>query len=440
MNYQDLLITPIYLAIFYFLAYIIRPSVTTPETKKYFIPALTAKFFGAIMVGVVYQFYYNWGDTYSYFRDGRMIASFFLEDPMVTLRIIFSSIENLSDLLIYTDKLWYYGDTSEYVTTRIVAFLNLFTFNTYSATSLIFAGFAFSGSWAMYKTLHHAYPHIGKTLAYFTLFIPSVVFWGSGIFKDTLTYGALMWLFYATYRLIQQKKFDLVTIIAAIISTLVIFNIKKYIILCFLPAIAIWLLHRFSSSINNIVLKIITVPIVVIIILPSSYFAINLAFQDDRRYALDNLARTAQVTAYDIRYWTGKDAGSGYTLGELDGTWGSMLGLAPQAVNVSLFRPYLWEVSNPLMLLSAVESLILSYLFLKLLFTQNFALRRSFDDPVLTMMIVFAVVFAFAVGISTYNFGTLVRYKIPLMPFFGAWLVILEQIRQKDKIPQQVYS
>ena len=48
------------------------------------------------------------------------------------------------------------------------------------------------------------------------------------------------------------------------------------------------------------------------------------------RYRLDKIAETAQVTAYDIRYWTGKDAGSGYSLGELDGTYWSMIKLAPR--------------------------------------------------------------------------------------------------------------
>ncbi|MEQ8714714.1 MAG: hypothetical protein RIC80_16970 [Cyclobacteriaceae bacterium] len=425
MTYQDLLITPIYLAIFYFLAYVIRPSVTTPETKKYFIPALSAKFFGAIMVGVVYQYYYNWGDTYSYFRDGRIIASYLLESPIAVARILFSNPENVADLSQYTSILWYFGAESEYNTTRIVAFCNLFTFNTYSASALVFALFAFSGNWAMYRILQSRYHWVGRNLALFTLFIPSVVFWGSGIFKDTITYGALLWLFYSAFNIIEKQKLSAVNVIIFLINFTLIFSIKKYVVLCFLPAMAIWLLHKFSGSIKNIVLKLLTLPVMIIIIVPSAYFAVDFAFKDDRRYALDNLARTAQVTAYDIRYWTGKEAGSGYTLGELDGTWGSMIRLGPEAINVSLFRPYLWEVSNPLMLLSALESLIFTILFIGLIVRKSKPLTMSLRDPTLLFMLIISVVFAFAVGVSTYNFGTLVRYKIPLMPFFGAWLVIL---------------
>ena len=42
----------------------------------------------------------------------------------------------------------------------------------------------------------------------------------------------------------------------------------------------------------------------------------------------------------------------------------------------------------------------------------------------------FSISFAFAVGVSTFNFGTLVRYKIPLLPFF---LVALVLIRHHSK-------
>jgi hypothetical protein len=37
----DFFLVPIYLTTLYFLAYLIRPKVTTKQTKKHFIPALT---------------------------------------------------------------------------------------------------------------------------------------------------------------------------------------------------------------------------------------------------------------------------------------------------------------------------------------------------------------------------------------------------------------
>ena len=46
---------------------------------------------------------------------------------------------------------------------------------------------------------------------------------------------------------------------------------------------------------------------------------------------------------------------------------------------------------------------------------------------------VFAIFFAFAVGLTTSNFGSLVRYKIPSLPFFLASLYMIRYNRDREK-------
>ena len=111
------------------------------------------------------------------------------------------------------------------------------------------------------------------------------------------------------------------------------------------------------------------------------YFAMVKAGEDNAKYSLQNVAMTAKITAYDIGYYTGRDAGSGYSLGELDGTFGSMIRLSPQAINVSLFRPYLWEVKNPLMLLSALESFLLLLLCVYIIVKKNVGYWLLINNP-----------------------------------------------------------
>jgi hypothetical protein len=139
------------------------------------------------------------------------------------------------------------------------------------------------------------------------------------------------------------------------------------------------------------------------------------------------------VTAYDIGFWTGKDAGSRYSLGELDGTLQGMLRLAPQAINVSLFRPYIWEVNNPLMALAALESFALLIITLYVFATARARTFRYFFKPDVIFCLVFALIFAFAVGVSTYNFGTLSRYKIPLVPFFLVGIGLIYYYANKER-------
>jgi hypothetical protein len=155
--------------------------------------------------------------------------------------------------------------------------------------------------------------------------------------------------------------------------------------------------------------------------------------EGDRRYELDVLAKTAYITAYDIGFYTGRGAGSHYSLGELDGTLEGMLQKAPQAINVSLFRPYLWEVNNALMLLSAFESLFIIGFTIYVLGSRRFALIKHSFKPITFFCLIFSLTFAFAVGVSTYNFGTLVRYKIPLIPFYLAAIVLLDYYSKSNK-------
>jgi len=47
------------------------------------------------------------------------------------------------------------------------------------------------------------------------------------------------------------------------------------------------------------------------------------------------------------------------------------------------------------------------------------------NDPTIQFCLIFSVIFAFAVGISSYNFGALSRYKIPCLPFYAVALVLI---------------
>ncbi|MEP3387049.1 MAG: hypothetical protein ABJO02_02620 [Reichenbachiella sp.] len=423
MGIQDLIITPFYFFILLIAAYMIRPLVTNSLTKKYFIPGLLAKFLGAIAIGLVYQFYYSWGDTYTYFREARIIWNIFLESPESALRLIFQSSDNVNDLFHYTNRLWTFKSSNNYSMVRILSFLNLFTFSTYSSTALLLACFSFTGSWAFYSSLCLRYTSEYKNLALAVLFIPSVIIWGSGIFKDTITFGALMWLAWSMFNLIENRKISSWHYIVAAISIVIIAAIKVYILICFIPMVAIWYFLQKAVNIKNVILKLLALPFLIVFAVAFAIFGAQQAANIDEKYAFENLATTAQITAYDIAYYSGA-GGSTYTLGSLDGSWNSMLKLTPQAINVSIFRPYLWEVSNPLMLLSAFESLLFTLLTIKLIFRKKNLMSTIIENPFLLFCLTFSIIFAFAVGISTFNFGTLVRYKIPLMPFYAAFLVL----------------
>lgn len=425
MELRDLIVTPILLILVYVGAYFIKPRVTDSITGRYFFPALTVKIFGAIALGFIYQFYYRGGDTYNFHTYGsRQIWLAFTESPQDAFKILFGSTDQIG-LYKYTSKILFYHDPRSFFVIRIATIFDLITFSSYSATAVLFSLWSFTGSWALFVTFYKRYPQLHFQLAVCALFIPSVVFWGSGILKDSLVLGALCLATYSIDLLINQRRLRLSTILVLIISIYVIFSVKLFILQAFLPAVMLWVSYKKIMGSPSVMVRLLVLPFLLAGGALLSYWMVAKVGESDSRYAIDNIARTAKVTAYDIGFYTGRDAGSGYSLGEQDGTFTGMLLKAPQAINVTLFRPYLWEVKNVLMFLTALEGTILLIMVVYILVSARVRIFSILNNPDTVFLLVFSIIIAFAVGITSYNFGTLARYKIPMLPYFSIGIVLI---------------
>lgn len=439
MEAKDLLVTPIVIVLVYLVAYGVRPLATDDINRKYFIPALTLKICGGIALGLVYQFYYGGGDTFTYFNLGsKHIWEAFLDSPGKGLMLIFGKNEYFPDTFSYASKIYTYRDSASYFIVRIAGFFDILTFHTYSATAVLFSVLSFTGIWAMFLAFYKLYPALHKYLAIATFFIPSLFFWGSGILKDPITISALGWVTYCTYKIFFEKKSILIYVFILLISFYVLYSIKIYIILCFVPAALFWVFYGQISKIRNIVLRAMIAPLMLIFAATAGYYALIKIGEDSPRYNVENMLNTAEVTAEWIHYVSVKEGGSAYTLGDFDYSPMGVVRKFPLAVWVTLFRPYLWEVRNPVMLLAALESLAMLLFTIYVVYKCGFGkmLRLIPQKPVLLFCFVFAIAFSFAVGISTYNFGSLVRYKIPMMPFYlyGLFIALYYSKIEKNKL------
>ncbi len=427
MGIKDLFITPIYIILLSLLAFVIRPYVTDEKTRRYFMPALWVRFAGAILLGLIYQYYYEGGDTFAYWEHGSAhIWRAMMDDFALGVQILLGDAGDY-DLgkFEYVQRIWYYRDPRSFFVVRVAAIFDLFTFSTYSSTALFFGAFSFSGSWALFQALNRKYPGSSFQIAIAILFVPSTILWGSGILKDTITLGALNWMVFGIFNWIELDGNRLKSIVIIVVSALLVAAIKLYILALALPLSVIWIYLRFVSRLPRQVPKFIVAPVMLAIATSAGYLAVTQITSFNEHYSIENLAQTAMITAYDIRYgWGARDGiGSGYSLGELDGTLQSMILLMPGAINVTLFRPYPWEIRNPLMAFSALESFAFFMLALLVLFRAGMVIQRM--DPFITFAFLFSIAFAFAVGVSTYNFGTLMRYKIPCLPYFMLFCVLV---------------
>ncbi|MGE0770983.1 MAG: hypothetical protein AB7K37_04665 [Cyclobacteriaceae bacterium] len=433
MELRDLIVTPIIIALVYTGAYLIRPYVTDQITRRYFMPALTVRIIGALALGFIYQFYYDGGDTFNYHTHGsRVIWEAMMASPIQGLKLFWMEPGDYSGVYAYASKILFISDPDSYFVIKLAAILDLFTFSSYAATATLFALLSFVGAWMMYLVFYRRFDSMHFPFAVAILFIPSVVFWGSGLLKDSVVLSCLGILLYSLDQM-QQRRFSIGAILLLVISAWIIFSVKKYVLMCFLPASLIWLFGSYLITSRSFTFRILAVPLFFLLTVGFGYWSVLKIGEADPQYRLDNLARTVKITAYDIGFYTGRDAGSRYSLGSLDGSFPSMVRLFPQAVNVSLFRPYLWEVNNVLMLLTALESLAMLSLTILILTKVRSNIFRILSNPLLLFTVAFSLTFAFAVGVSSYNFGTLARYKIPLLPFYGITLVLIHYSYKENR-------
>jgi hypothetical protein len=435
MTFWDLFITPFYIILVFSIGQVLRKSIKDKTIRPYFLPAIRVKIIGAIALGVVYQFYYDGGDTYNFYRDGSIVWGVFTKDTLAWLEILVSPVENRSPhTYVYTQYIYFFlvGDNSSFNLIRIIGLYSILTFNVYSSIAVLFALTSFSGIWAMYRVFYHMYPQLHKPLAYAVLFIPSVYFWGSGVVKDSICIGCLGWVFYGFYFGLIARTKIIQNIFIAFLAGYVLYGIKSYILFSFVGGLTIWLFMQYRANIKNAGLRAILLPFALSIGVVAGYYAILQLTINNAKYQLENIAEVSRVSSEWLEYVSREQKGSTYSLGITDWTPQGILAKSPQALWLAIFQPHPWQARNPIMMLSAIESLFFLFLTIKLLFTVNIfkILNITTSQPIILLCLVFTFILGLGVAINSGNYGTMVRYRIPYQPFYLAMIYILRYYGQ----------
>jgi len=433
MQSIDFYTAPLFLLIIYGVAIVIRNRLYSDDhpLKGYFMKGLTVKLVGGFMSGVIYFYYYGDGDTVHYFDRVKLLYGLYQYDTSRFWRLIFVNTSSHAPDLhwnLITVKAF---DTSQYMVVRVASLLSIPTFRIYSGIALLFAALSFTGVWAMFVTFYDINPSLKREFAISCLFIPSVFFWGSGLFKDTIAIGFVGWFTYAVYMVFIKRKNLAINVTILIFSFYMLYIIKTYIVMAFVPAILIWVFFKYRDNIKNEFIRTTVTPVLLVLSMVVALFAVTRIGGTGGYWSVDQM----QTRAKDMQWWHKEvkkiygEAGGGsfYSVGSGDFSLGNVIRSFPLAVNVTLFRPYLWEARNPVMILSAIESLILFIFTLKIVRNVGIprAMRLSVTNPEIFFALLFSIIFAFAVGFTSFNFGALVRYKIPAIPFYVMALFLI---------------
>lgn len=244
--------------------------------------------------------------------------------------------------------------------------------------------------------------------------------------KDTITFSALCWLIHGVDELYFRRNGKVINSITILLSSVALIAVKPYIFMVILPALLLWLFYKRIAGLRNNLIKFVAVPFMLIGLIGLSFFILVQLGDELDKFSLDQALETVQITQKDM---LNEEAygGNSFNIGKVDGTLLNALSKFPIAVNAAMFRPYLWEANNGMMVISGLENLWILGLTLFSILRAGpvFFIKCTTRIPLVLMSLVFAVLFAFTVGLTTPNFGALVRFRIPMMPFMLSALYII---------------
>ncbi len=407
------------------------------DAYRFYMKAIMFKILMGLAFAAVYAFAYGGGDTINYWTEAKRLNMLIWKNFGCYTSILGGdlSITNYFCFDWETMRPMYYlRDPQAYFVARITAPIEFFTIDSFFGCTVLISWLTFEGIWRLYMVFVREYPLLKKEMAFCFLFVPSVVFWGSGIMKDTYTFAAVCWMTYAVYNLLIARENMVWSVLYLVIAAWLLMSMKPYIFVALMPGTFIWVIFKRIQAVDNPVVRILIAPIMLMVGAVGASFVFSQASGSLGDYgSVDTMLDKAVVTQQDLKqeYYGGQT----FDIGSFEPTITGVLSKAPIAIYSGLFRPMLWEAGSAFMLISALESTAVLLFFIVMLFRIG-PIRYvvgTLSEPMSMFGFVFAIFFSFAVGLTTANFGSLVRYKIPAIPFFLASVYIArERFRRTD--------
>ncbi|MFH0895760.1 MAG: hypothetical protein V2A54_15100 [Bacteroidota bacterium] len=431
------LMTTYFIVIYLIIKLIENKNRLKNPAYNYFSIGFLIKVFMSQAICIVYTYVYSGGDSTAYYVSAEKMGELAFDNSYGYFRILMGSIgyENFSEygLPTWFDWPFRFDDQSSWVVVRLTSLFTIIGFKNYFTTSLLLSIFSYFGTWKLFLLLNRLYPGKSKQLAIAFLFIPSVAFWGSGILKDTYTYSAICWFMFCFYKIFIDRSKFASNLIGLFIAIYIIIIIKPYILVALLPGCFLWFSHSWYMRGKTGFMRFATLPLILVIALFVNIFIISTVRKNLGEYGtIEGILNKAVATQMDLK--NDFYGGESFNIGEFDANIGSVIAKVPEGLIAGLYRPFLWEAKNPLMLLSAIENLFLLILLFYVLI--KISLKKSIKiviaNPYLFFTLSFSLFLAFSIGLTSSNFGSLVRYKIPIIPFYVSGLFLLIGIA-KDK-------
>ncbi len=380
--------------------------------RNIFVLLLVLKIISGFGVYYIYTYYYDpkMSDIHKFYKGGQSIYAATDDNFTDYLRLITGIQGDKPQLQKYYDNSDHWTRRFDYglfndnrTIIRFNAIVCLFSFGNMYIHIVIMGFLSFLGSFYLFRGLKILLNTKDIILIIVSFIVPSHLFWTSGLLKEGLMVFALGFAFYYLTKL--YNKFNIFYFIGFLVACLLLFASKIYVLPAFLPAV----FFLFLIKNMNVKYQIISFTGVILI---SSLFVIF----SSNIIGYDIIKTVSQKQNDFVNYINSQDdTGSAYNLTKLPSdTWGFIKSI-PVGFFYAFFRPFPNEVNSVFMLLAFLEVV----LFVILLVIPIFYFKKpSTDNFRIILFFIMFILFLFSlVGVYTPNTGSIVRYRVPALPF-----------------------
>lgn len=356
-------------------------------------------------IGVYYGEMAQMVDTWAYHYESIKEYHLLQSNPSAFFSSLFHNTykEGYTRFLTSENSWWNNLKSNSFI--KILAIFNLFSFGQYYINLIFYSFLSLFGPVAIYRIMQDVFPTKKIAVLLATFLIPSFLYWTSGLHKEGIIFVGFALIAYHFYFGFKENRFPFYRIAFILLGFLLVLALRNFLIITLIPAIVAWVLAQKLRYRPLIVYSV--VYLVFIIVFFTAKFI-------DPRFDFPDAVAEKQ---HDFLSLKGKSA---VTVNKLEPTFTSFVINAPQALSLSVIRPYPSDVKHLLSLAAAVEINFLLLLFIIFLFWRK-------NGTPLTPFLLFCLFFSFSVlimiGYSVNVLGAIVRYRSLVFPFLIVPLV-----------------
>lgn len=351
------------------------------------------------LYGYIFLHYYHGDDTWAYHNDSLDEYNKLIHNPVRFLKDFgpasaFGATDNLRQALHY-----YMNDLEYWTMVKLLAIFNIFSRGNYYVNTVFFNFILFWGPYMLFLLLVKLFPDKKRPLLITVFFLLPLVFWLSGIRADGLLLLFIALLLRHFYRWLYEKKN--LSLLVCLLAMAGLFLFRSLWLVVLLPALLSWMLVvRFNKR-----------PLIafgaVYGILLTVFFGSTLL---SPRQNLPALVVQKQQEFMELK------GNTVFELQPLEPDFTSFVTVLPQAFSHSFFRPYVWEATGWLQLVSALEVILFWGLVVLAIWRRDRRWKDCLTHPLLLLFLVYAVSLNILIGYMVPFPGAIERYRaIPLL-------------------------